>query len=123
MSRRTLAEALAVNRIVLGANLVAAPGLTGASTWVGPAAALPATKVFARALGVRDVALGAGALLALRRGERARDWFAGHLLADATDFAATLAARRALPRPAAAGVPLLAAGATATGAWLASRLD
>jgi hypothetical protein len=49
-----------------------------------------------RAAGARDLALRTGALAALRRSTDARPWFAAHLVADATDAAATWAARREL---------------------------
>jgi hypothetical protein len=49
-----------------------------------------------RATGARDVALGVGALAALRGYADARPWLAAHLVSDATDAAATWAARREL---------------------------
>jgi hypothetical protein len=96
---RALSAALALNRMAFGAGYLAAPERTGRG-WIGKAAGNDATKVFTRALGARDLALGAGALQALARGQNgpARLWMAGHLVADATDLAATLAARRSLPR-------------------------
>jgi hypothetical protein len=65
----TLARGLAVNRIAYGVGLVLAPSLY-ARSWVGSdAAGKDTTKLLARALGARDLALGAGGLLALRAGD------------------------------------------------------
>jgi hypothetical protein len=62
----TIARGLAVNRITFGVGMVLAPGLY-ARAWVGAdAAGEDTTKVLARALGARDLVLGAGGLLALR---------------------------------------------------------
>jgi hypothetical protein len=98
---RILAGGLALNRIAFGAGYVVRPQ-SAERSWLGRAAKLPATKVMTRSQGIRDVVLGAGALLALTRGQarEARIWVAGHALADATDFAATWAARDRLPRKA-----------------------
>ena len=120
MDRRTLAKALAVSRIVYGVNYLVTPGLSAGTAWLGPAAALPAAKVVARGFGARDVALGAGALLALRRGEDARDWFAAQLIAELADLGATLAAGDDLPKLPRT-IALSAAGASAllAAVWLA----
>ena len=115
MTRMDLARGLAVNRIVFGSGLVLAPGVTG-RTWLGRDAHRPATKVFARALGARDVALGLGALLALQGGEPARRWFQGQLISDATDVIATLAAGRGIPPVSRAFALAVAGGSTAVAA-------
>src|ERR671923_1659159 len=104
MDVRSAARGLALNRIVFGLNFVVRPAAVG-TTWVGTAAARRApTQVLARGLGARDIALGAGALAALQRGDddAARKWMAAHALADGTDLAATLAASDRLPAPQAA---------------------
>jgi hypothetical protein len=94
----TLAKGLAINRIGFGVGYIAAPERTGKG-WVGRAAEKDAATVLTRALGARDLVLGAGALWAMHRGGRsARPWFAAHAVADATDLAATVAARDSLPR-------------------------
>ena len=96
---RIMAGGLALNRILFGLNYIARPQSAGPS-WIGRSARLPATQVMTRSQGARDVALGAGALCALARGKprEARIWVASNALADATDFAATWAARDRLPR-------------------------
>jgi len=112
-----LARGLALNRISFGAGLILAPGLY-ARTWVGSdAAGEDTTKVLARALGARDLALGTGGLLALKDGdaERARRWFAAQGVTDAIDFLATVAARD-VPLPARLFAALMAGGSTAIAA-------
>jgi hypothetical protein len=94
----TLAGGLAINRIAFGLGYIAAPERTG-SGWIGKPAEKGGTTVLTRALGARDLVLGAGALWAMRQGrDSARPWFAAHAVADATDLAATVAAKDSLPR-------------------------
>lgn len=112
-----LARGLAISRISFGAGLILAPGLY-ARSWVGGDAAREgSTKLLARALGARDLALGAGGLLALRDGDtaRARRWFAAQGMTDAVDFAATLAARD-VPLPARIFAAVIVGGSTAIAA-------
>jgi hypothetical protein len=95
MNTRLLALGLAANRVLFGAAFLISP-TRAAKSWIGPAAASAGGAVMVRAAGARDLALGAGALAALRGAADARPWFTGHLVADATDAAATWAARREL---------------------------
>lgn len=106
---------LAINRIAFGAGLLLVPSRAGRS-WLGPAAQRRSTQVFARGLGARDLALGAGALLALQRGEPAQRWFQGQLISDATDFVATLAAGRRIPPAPRLFALAVAGGSTAVAA-------
>src|ERR671930_1120575 len=98
MLLRLLAGALSLNRIGFGIAYLVAPGRYGRG-WIGRAARDPATQVFTRGHGARDVALGAGALANMIRGDDtgARAWFAGQALADASDVVATLVAGKRLP--------------------------
>ena len=117
MDVATLARGLAVNRITFGAGLILAPSLY-ARSWVGSKdAGRDTVKVLARALGARDLALGAGGLLALREGdaERARRWFAAQGVTDAVDFLATIGAR-GVPLPARVFAATMAAGSAAIAA-------
>jgi hypothetical protein len=107
---RQLATGLASNRILFGLGFMLVPA-KAAQSWIGPVAGRPGGEVMVRAAGARDLALGVGALSALRSGADARPWFAAHLVADATDFAATWAARRALG-PARSAYALFMAGAS-----------
>ena len=121
---RILAGTLAVNRIAFGAGYVIRPE-SAEKSWLGKVARVPATKVMTCSQGIRDVVLGAGALLALTRGQArdARIWVAGHALADATDFAATWAARKRLPKRAARLALGVAGASTAIGAAAAAGIE
>ena len=102
MDHRQLMRAVAATRILVGAALVALPGVAG-SNWIGEPAHDRRVKVMIRAMGIRDLALGAGTLQALDSGEPAKSWILMSVVLDAVDFAATglaiksLGARRALP--------------------------
>jgi hypothetical protein len=73
-----------------------------ARPWVGAAADDLAARVFGRALGARDIALGLGALTALQRPTdepgSACAWIAAGALSDALDVVASLSSWRELPR-------------------------
>lgn len=114
MSERDVLWALAAGRAALGAGLVAAPAMA-ARPWVGPDAASPGARVLARGLGVRDLALGVGTLEAARRGAGLRTWLVAGVVADAVDFAATLAAGDQIPARGRRAVAALAGGAALTG--------
>jgi len=117
-----LATGLAVKRILFGIGYLIAPAQTGRG-WIGPMADREQTAVFTRALGARDLALGAGALWALRSGRgQARQWFMAHAVADSTDLVATLRARDALPRSGFRLAAVMAAGSTAIAAAAAISL-
>ena len=118
-----LARGQAVNRVLMGAGLVLAPGVVGRN-WVGPAAKDERAKVLARSLGVRDLAIAAGGLVALGRGDT--EWasrsFYAQAVADAVDFVAILAAGRAVPLGTRLTGGTLAAGSAAVAAAYARRL-
>ena len=76
MEAREIALSQARGRMVVGAALLLAPGWAG-RRWIGEPAGHPAVKVLTRALGVRDLAIGLGAVIALDRGVPARGWFEG----------------------------------------------
>jgi hypothetical protein len=118
---KALAAALAVNRIAFGIGYLVAPERTGRG-WIAGAAKDRRTQVFVRALGARDLALGAGALRALVAANgSARAWFGAHAVADAIDLAATLAARDSLPERNVAFASAMAGGSTAIA--VAAALD
>jgi hypothetical protein len=123
MDVATLAKAQAVNRVAMGTGLMLAPGIVG-RVWSASEARDERAKVLARALGVRDLALGAGGLLALREGDAgwAARAFAAQAAADAVDLAAILSAGRALPLSKRISGGLLAAGSAAVAAAYAARL-
>jgi hypothetical protein len=112
---------LAFARLGLGASMLLVPGQ--AKTFLGDVARAPAGRTAVRMVGVRDVAIGLGQLIALERGAPVRGWVEAGGLADAGDLAAGLLAWRSLPK---FGRVLLVgfAAAGAVGAWmLASELD
>jgi hypothetical protein len=92
------AAAVAAGRVAIGLAALASPSLP-ARPWVGAAADDLAASVFGRALGGRDLALGLGALEALRRPDgEASTWVAAGAISDALDVAASALAWQRLPR-------------------------
>jgi hypothetical protein len=122
MSARTVAQAVAVGRIAIGAGLIAAPGHAGAQ-WIGADAHRGPTSVLSRGFGGREIGLGLGTLLSLRDGLTTKHLLRAGVISDAADFFGTWAARRELPRTGAYGTLAIAGGAVAIGAALANRLD
>jgi hypothetical protein len=123
MDVATLARAQALNRVALGAGLIAVPRLFG-RIWSGRVADDERAHVLARALGARDAALGVGGLLALRDGDRswAARAFGAQAAADAVDLVAVLMAGGALGRSTRAVAGTMAAGSAGVAAAYASRL-
>jgi hypothetical protein len=112
MDAHSLARQLAVGRVVIGGALAVAPALA-ARGWIGDVSGTPGAQALARGFGVRDVAIGAGALAALQGEGNVRDWMLAGAAADAADLAATVLARRDLPWLGRFGIGALAAtGAT-----------
>ena len=113
------ALAVAVGRVGLGVVALAKPAVP-ARPWVGAAADGVAARVFGRALGSRDLALGLGALAALARPSAAagpaRAWVGAGALADALDVAATVASWDELPQRSRWLVAASAGGAAIMGA-------
>ena len=113
------AVTVAAGRVALGLTALAWPSVP-ARPWVGAAADDLAARVFGRALGARDVALGLGALAALQgpaaESGSACAWVAAGALSDALDVAASLASWRELPRVTRWLVAASAGGAALTGA-------
>ena len=113
------AWAVAAGRVALGLTALAWPSVP-ARPWVGATADEVPVQVFGRALGARDLALGAGALVALRRQATepgpASAWVAAGALSDALDVAASLASWGGLPRMTRWLVVASAGGAALAGA-------
>jgi hypothetical protein len=120
---------VAAGRVALGVTALAWPSVP-ARPWVGASSRDLAARVFGRALGARDLALGLGALAALQGPAadpgQAATWVAAGALSDALDVAASLASWDELPRltkwlvVASAGGAALA-GAAAAVSSVASR--
>jgi hypothetical protein len=113
------AWAVAAGRVALGLTALAWPSVP-ARPWVGATADEVPVQVFGRALGARDLALGAGALVALRRQATepgpASAWVAAGALSDALDVAVSLASWGGLPRMTRWLVVASAGGAALAGA-------
>ena len=122
MTARDIARAHAAGRVVVGAILVAAPELVGVP-WIGRDARRPASHVYSAALGVRDAALGAGALAAVTRRTEARPWLLAGLISDSVDLVTTWRNRDSLPAFGVAATVALAGGSIVLGAWLQGRVD
>ena len=116
MGPRSAAQQLAAGRIVVGLGLLVAPRLVGRA-WIGDDADRPGATVFARALGIRDLLLGAFALRS-----PIPHVVGACAAADAVDLVATLARRDDLPATAVAGTVAVAGGATIAGLALAVAL-
>ena len=113
------AVAVATGRVAIGVTALAWPSVP-ARPWVGTAADDVAARVFGRALGGRDLALGLGALAALQgpaaQARSARAWVAAGALSDALDVVASVASWGELPRVTRWLVALSAGGAALVGA-------
>lgn len=128
------ATAVAAARVAIGVAALAWPAVpsrpwvgtgTGSTGADGTDGDLP-SRVFGRALGGRDLALGLGTLAALRQAESesgspderrpASAWVAAGALSDALDVATSLVSWRELPRVTRWLVVGSAAGAAITGA-------
>lgn len=113
------AQTVAAGRVALGVAALAWPSIP-ARPWVGAAADDLAARVFGRALGARDLALGLGALAALQRPAAepgsASAWIAAGALSDALDVVASLSAWPELPRGSRWLVAASAGGAALAGA-------
>jgi hypothetical protein len=109
---------VAAGRVALGLTALAWPAVP-ARPWVGATVEDLTARVFGRALGGRDLALGLGALTAMRSGAEpgpAAAWMAAGALSDALDVAASLASWQELPRITRWLVAASAGGAALTGA-------
>jgi hypothetical protein len=113
--RGHLAVALGWVRLGVGATALVRPALL-LRPWVGDRHGDPGAVLLGRALGARDVALGAGAVIAFRQGNPLRWWVAAGGLADAADATATLLAFPRLPAVTRWLVLLAAAGGAAAAA-------
>jgi hypothetical protein len=111
--------AVAAGRVALGVAALAWPSIP-ARPWVGAAADGVAARVFGRALGARDLALGLGALAALQgpaaEAGPARAWVAAGALSDALDVVASVSSWGELPRVTRWLVAASAGGAALAGA-------
>ncbi len=119
---RQLASLIASARVLLGVIALTAPQ-AALSLWVGDLAEDKRAHLLGRVLGGRDLALGLGALLAIRRDKEARGWLEAGALADAGDTLCTLIAFKACPRTGRWAVVGASITAMAAGGWAAPAVD
>jgi hypothetical protein len=121
MDLDSVAKQLCVSRIAFGAGLILMPR-TYARFWTGPGATQRWSRVMARALGARELALGGGGLLALRAGDDAAalPWMAANAATEAADVAFNLTLGPRSPARM-AGAAMAAVNAAVFAAWLAER--
>ncbi|HYH58337.1 MAG TPA: hypothetical protein VD790_03835 [Thermoleophilaceae bacterium] len=109
---RILAAVISLSRVVIGIVFIANPRIMD-QAWIGKQARLPGPQLLARAVGARDLAVGAGGLqAAVRNDGSAQPWLAAAAVCDAVDFGATYAAGRGIPRSARTSVLAVAAAGT-----------
>src|SRR5437764_16779 len=104
-----MAGGVAAARIVFGLGFIATPGWTG-RVWIGRDADRPAVRVLTQAIGARDLLMGVGAVIAMRRGKPARGWFEAISATDVVDFACGSLAGDRIPPVSRAVVLALAGG-------------
>ncbi|MCB0862161.1 MAG: hypothetical protein KDB66_02985 [Solirubrobacterales bacterium] len=115
-----LSAAYGLARVGFGVFVTSAPQRMG-RTWVGGDADSDGAGVILRALGFRDIALGAGLAEASFRGDP-RGWLAVTMLSDLGDVAATLSGSQKIDSRGVAITTLLAgSGAAAAGVLLLTR--
>jgi hypothetical protein len=118
--RRHGLHALSAARVGVGVSMLARPATLAKSVGVDSATAECVSWV-TRMVGAREVALGAGTLLALRRGRDVREWALAQAFSDAVDaavFAAAVARGHARPLQGGAIAAVATSGAaTALAAW------
>jgi hypothetical protein len=120
---RSAAQGLAGLRILIGVLAFFLPRLA-LRGWVGgKVASESGGRLLSRSVGARDIALGAGALLAERHDAPVRGWIEAGALSDLGDLAATLAGFKELPRFTRFGVLFMTGGAIAAGALIAPSVD
>jgi len=114
--RQFLNVGFGMTRVLFGVVASSVPEKIG-STWIGEDASRESSKVVFRALGLRDIALGAGMVEASVRDEAA-PWLAVAMLSDLGDFTATIIARNKIDPRAVAITAFLTGSATLTAAGL-----
>jgi hypothetical protein len=114
---------LAVLRMTIGVLAWIAPSSL-LRPWIGRSVASEqGGKLIARSLGARDLAIGAGAVLAERHDARARGWIEAGGLADTGDLLATLLAWKHLPKCSRWAVLVSIAGAIVAAGVIAPSMD
>lgn len=116
---KQLAVYLARGRAVLGLVMTAAPGVVG-RLLLGRGGATGPARALTRMMGIRDVALGVGAVTSLNETDHGPEWISMGAAADAVDALALTFGRGVTKRARLVG--LVAAGAAAANLLLARQL-
>jgi len=122
MDEPTRIRALAVGRIVAGTALLLFPTLA-AKPWVGGVAGASGARVLVRSLGIRDLVLGLGVIVAGQRGESLKGWLQAGVAADAIDCVGVGLGAHDAPLLGRLAVVGVAAGAGVEGVRLVGGLD
>jgi hypothetical protein len=118
MRTRQLALLYSAARAGIGMALLGSPSWL-AERWLGGDAQHPAVGLAVRGLAAREIALGLGAIDAIRRERAPAPWLVAAAAGDLTDMTASLAAGHALPKLSRWGTPMLAGTGAAVGTALA----
>ena len=98
MNAKIAAMLVAGGRAAFGVALIAAPRRI-AHGWIGDDVERPPVELLVRSIGVRDLVLGAGGLLAVASGRPVRPWVQAGVVADLADAALTAKYFSKLPPP------------------------
>jgi hypothetical protein len=113
---------MSVARVAIGAALISVPPLA-TDMWLGRKGMTAPARLLSRALGSRDLAIGAGALWSLAGRSPLHPWLVAGVVADGTDLVATLLHRKDLPDTAVPLVIATAGAGVAMGAYGLSAGD
>ena len=119
---KTLTVVFGFSRIAYAAALIASPD-HAAGPWLGAATTSGGGRVAARALAVRDGALGAGVVAAASTGNQAKPWLVACIASDIVDMTSTWLERDALPKRSGPATLVVAGAAAAAGVALAFAED
>ena len=122
MNAQKLALVVGALRLGIGSALVVAPKFAG-GIWIGENDGGKGVDVFARAIGARDVVLGARTLAAVRGEAPSKHFLKLGFAADAADAFATLLAFKSLSKGRALAMPIIAGAVAAAGYVAAQELD
>jgi hypothetical protein len=121
-SDRTLTLVYGGGRVALGVAAMSVPELA-ARVVSGREQASGIEPLFARMLGARDLALGLGTLVAVRRAAPVRGWLEVSAVVDLADAVSGVLARKQISAQSLAGTVVLATGSAVVGAVLARRSE
>ncbi|MCW3013870.1 MAG: hypothetical protein JWO02_962 [Solirubrobacterales bacterium] len=116
------ARILAGGRVLIGVALVVLPEQSS-RPWLGDVSATAGAQVAVRALGIRDVLLGAITLHTLSHPQVGARWLQACAVADTVDAVATYAARDELPTAGAWGTIAMATVGAVDGLLVAAKLQ